>query len=55
VKPIDASAWQRVPLAEAVLTLWRFAVDQKQLEALFQWLRQRCYSKALEFHMLVQP
>ena len=51
---IDSAAWRRVPLAEAVLTLWRFAVGQEQLESLFQRLRQRCYTKILEFHTLVQ-
>ncbi|MFZ1986342.1 MAG: transposase [Desulfatitalea sp.] len=50
----DSAAWRRVPLAEAVLTLWRFAVGQEQLENLFQRLRQRCYTKILEFHVLVQ-
>ena len=51
---IDSSGWQRVPLAEAVLTLWRFAVGEEQLEDLFQRLRQRCYTKVLAFHILVQ-
>ena len=54
MEAINASAWQRVPLAEAVLTLWRFAADQERLEDLFQRLRQRCYTKILEFHVLVQ-
>ena len=51
---IDSSGWQRVPLAEAVLTLWRFAVGEEQLKDLFQRRRQRCYTKILEFHILVQ-
>ena len=51
---IDSAAWRRVPLAEAVLTLWRFAVGQEQLENLFQRLRQRSYTKILAFHVLVQ-
>jgi hypothetical protein len=51
---IDSSAWGRVPLAEAVLTLWRFAVAQEHLEKLFERLRQRCYTKVLEFSVLVQ-
>jgi len=54
MEAIDTSAWQRVPLAEAVLTLWRFAADQERLEDLFQRLRQRCYTKILEFNVLVQ-
>jgi len=28
MEAINASAWQRVPLAEAVLTLWRFAAHE---------------------------
>jgi hypothetical protein len=51
---IDTSSWRRVPLAEAVLTLWRFAADQERLEGLFQRLRRRCYTKILEFRTLVQ-
>jgi hypothetical protein len=51
---IDSSGWQRVPLAEAALTLWRFAVGEEQLKDLFQRRRQRCYTKILEFHILVQ-
>ena len=50
---VDSSAWRRVPLAEAVLTLWRFAVGNEALENLFQRLRQRCYTKILGFHLLV--
>jgi len=41
---IDSSAWRRVPLAEAALTLFRFAVAQEELENLFQRLRGRCYT-----------
>ncbi len=51
---IDLAAWRRVPLAEAVLTLFRFAVSQEELEDLFQRLRGRCYTKILDFHLLVQ-
>lgn len=54
MEAFDAAAWQRVPLAEAVLTLWRFAADPERLEDLFERLRQRCYTKVLEFHILVQ-
>jgi hypothetical protein len=50
---IDFKAWQRVPLAEAVLTLWRFVADDEQLEALFEEHRGRCYTKILEFSTLV--
>ncbi len=50
---IDTKAWQRVPLAEAVLTLWRFMADDKQLEELFNRHRERCYTKILTFPTLV--
>lgn len=51
---MDSSAWGRVPLAEAVLTLFRFAVAKEELENMFQRLRGRCYTKILDFHLLVQ-
>jgi hypothetical protein len=54
MEAFDTAAWQRVPLAESVLTLWRFAVAPEQLEDLFERMRQRCYKKVLEFHVLVQ-
>jgi hypothetical protein len=54
MEAFDTTAWLRVPLAEAVLTLWRFAADPERLEDLFERLRQRCYTKVLEFHVLVQ-
>ena len=54
MEALDTTAWRRVPLAEAVLTLWRFATGPERLEDLFERLRQRCYTKVLEFHVLVQ-
>lgn len=51
---IGSGAWLRVPLAEAVLTLWRFVAGDEQLDELFQRERCRCYTKVLEFRMLVQ-
>jgi len=51
---IYTAAWRRVPLAESVLTLWRFVADKERLEDLFERERQRCYTKILEFHILVQ-
>jgi hypothetical protein len=54
MEAISTRAWGRVPLGEAVLTLWRFVADKVRLEDLFQRERQRCYTKVLEFHMLVQ-
>jgi hypothetical protein len=50
---MDVKAWQRVPLAEAVLSLWRFVADDKRLEELFDRYRGRCYTAILEFRTLV--
>jgi hypothetical protein len=50
---MDPTAWQRVPLAESVLTLWRFLADDKRLEELFERHRERCYTKVLTFTTLV--
>jgi hypothetical protein len=54
MEAVNTAAWRRVPLAEAVLSLWRFVTDKERLENLFERERQRCYTKILEFHMLVQ-
>jgi hypothetical protein len=51
---IDVKAWQRVPLAEAVLTLWRFVADDERLETLFEEHRGRCYTKILQFQTMVR-
>jgi hypothetical protein len=50
----ETKAWQRMPLAEAVLSLWRFAVDPEWLMDLYERERQRSYTKILEFPMFVQ-
>jgi hypothetical protein len=50
----DTQAWRRMPLAEAVLTLWRFAVGPEWLSDLFERKRERCYEKILTFTMFVQ-
>jgi hypothetical protein len=44
----------RMPLAEAVLALGRWAVDQEHLAGLFQRYRGRGYEKVISFPMLVQ-
>lgn len=50
---IDPGAWQRVPLAESVLMLWRFVAGDSRLEELFEQHRGRCYTKLLTFPTLV--
>ena len=44
----------RMPLAEAVLTIWRWIADEKQLESLFERHRGRAYQRILSFPLLVQ-
>ena len=54
MEAFDTQAWRRMPLAEAVLTLWRFAVGPEWLSDLFERKRARCYEKVLSFTMFVQ-
>ncbi len=44
----------RMPLAEAVLTIWRWIADEKHLESLFERHRGRAYQRVLSFPLLVQ-
>jgi DDE family transposase len=43
----------RMPLAEAVLTLWRWVADETYLNQLFEKNRGRCYEKVLSFSFIV--
>jgi len=43
----------RMPLAEAVLILWRWLADEEHLQNLFQRWRGRCYEKLISFSLLV--
>ena len=43
----------RLPLAEAVLTLWRWVADSSSLDQIFDDNRGRCYEKILSFSLLV--
>jgi DDE family transposase len=43
----------RLPLAEAVLTLWRWAVDDDIVNQIFDDNRGRCYEKVMVFSTLV--
>jgi len=51
VPPRDTLA--RLPLAEAVLTLWRWVADSGSLDQMFDDNRGRCYEKILSFSLLV--
>lgn len=44
----------RMPLAEAVLWLWRWVADESHLQAMFQRYRGRCYEKIITFPMMVR-
>jgi hypothetical protein len=53
---MDASSRQalaRMPLAEAVLTLWCWIAESSYLDALFEEYRGRCYPKLLSFALIV--
>jgi Transposase DDE domain len=43
----------RLPLAEAVLTLWRWVADADSLDQIFDDNRGRCYEKILAFSLIV--
>ncbi len=43
----------RMPLAEAVLTAWRFIADESFLNTLFDKHRGKCYEKILSFSSMV--
>ncbi len=43
----------RLPLAEAVLTLWRWVADADLLDQIFDENRGRCYQKILTFSWIV--
>jgi Transposase DDE domain len=43
----------RLPLAEAVLTLWRWAADADSVDQIFDQNRGRCYQKILTFSTIV--
>jgi hypothetical protein len=43
----------RMPLAEAVLTLWCWIADSNYLDQLFEQHRGRCYAKLLSFSIIV--
>jgi hypothetical protein len=48
-----SKAVARMPLAEAVLALWRFIADESYLNQLFDEHRGRCYEKILSFSSMV--
>ena len=43
-----------MPLAEAVLLVWRYIADEEQLQAVFERHRGRCYEDTITFPVMVQ-
>lgn len=50
----DLAVAARMPLADAVFRVWRFATDEPVLQSLYDRHRGRGYERALSFPMLVQ-
>jgi len=51
---VDESLLAKMPLAEAVLTLWRFVANEDRLQAVFDRHRGRCYEQSISFTTMVQ-
>ncbi len=51
---VSSELLSRMPLAEAVLWVWRRIADEECLQALFERHRGRCYDRAISFPVLVQ-
>lgn len=50
----DQEVLSRLPLAEAVFTLWQFVVDDSSLDLLYDHHRGRTYQRKITFPVLVQ-
>ena len=50
----SAELLARMPLAQAVLSLGQWAVDEDHLASLFERYRGRCYEKVISFPVMVQ-
>src|SRR4051794_35897929 len=51
---VDPKVLARMPLAEAVLVVWRFVADESRLEGIFERHRGRCYEQSISFATMVQ-
>ena len=47
--PNVVDVWARMPLATAVLSIWRFVFDEQRLDSLWDQFRGRCYEKVITF------
>jgi hypothetical protein len=48
-----ADVLARMPLAEAVLLLWRWVAEEEHLQSVFERWRGRCYQKIISFALIV--
>jgi len=51
---VDSAVLAKMPLAEAVLTVWRLIADEDRLQAIFNRYRSRCYEQSISFATMVQ-
>ncbi len=51
---LDGELLGRIPLAHAVLLVWRYVADEEHLQAVFDRYRGRCYEDAITFPVMVQ-
>lgn len=54
VSPFNREVLQRLPLADAVLSLWAFVMDPAFLDGVFQRHRGRSFEQALKFPVFVE-
>jgi hypothetical protein len=51
---VDPKVLARMPLAEAVLVVWRVVADEERLQSVFERHRGRCYEQSISFATMVQ-
>lgn len=51
---VDVALLAKMPLADAVLTVWRFVADEDRLQTIFEQHRGRCYEQSISFSTMVQ-
>ena len=54
VRPFEREVLQRLPLADAVLSLWAFVMDPTFLDGVFQRHRGRSFEQELKFPVFVE-
>ena len=52
--PVLAEALQRLPLAEAALSVWQFVFDGSRLQSIWDQHRGRCYEKVITFATMIE-